>query len=231
MDLQVIKTILNLFGHASGLHTNLSKSLVSPIHCSHNEMLLTTEILSCSVKDFSCTYLGLPLSIHKPIKEVLLPLIDKVADRLPGWKTSLMNRAGRLVMVWVVLTATPIYSMMAMDLPKWVIKAIDKRRVFFGKDRNTLMGVTALFRGKGSSGHWNMEDWGFLICKLLAGHCKFVGCGLRRRTRPNFGLGSKFRYQKMIMLCSTWQWIRLWEMVNPLFFGRTDGYMATPSRN
>jgi hypothetical protein len=84
MDLQVIKTILDLFGHASGLHTNLSKSSVSPIHCSHNEMLLTTEILSCSVKDFSCTYLGLPLSIHKPIKEVLLPLIDKVADRLPG---------------------------------------------------------------------------------------------------------------------------------------------------
>lgn len=38
-----------------------------------------------------------------------------------------MNRAGRLIMVQVVLTATPIYLMTALDLPKCVIKAIDKK--------------------------------------------------------------------------------------------------------
>lgn len=77
MDLRVFKTILDLFGHASGLHTNLTKSSVSPIHCSDAEMLLTADVLACAVKEFSCTYLGLPLTIHKPTKEVLLPLIDK----------------------------------------------------------------------------------------------------------------------------------------------------------
>ncbi len=55
-----------------------------------------------------------------------LTLVDKVADNLPGWEASLMNIASRLIMVKVVLTAVHIYLMMVMDLPKWVIKAIDK---------------------------------------------------------------------------------------------------------
>jgi hypothetical protein len=38
-----------------------------------------------------------------------LKLVDKVADNLPNWKASLMNRAGSLVTVKVVLTAIPIY--------------------------------------------------------------------------------------------------------------------------
>ena len=53
-------------------------------------------------------------------KADLLPLIDKVADNLPGWKASLMNRAGKLVMVQAVLTAIPIYLMIALDLP-WIV--------------------------------------------------------------------------------------------------------------
>jgi len=128
LDLITIKHLLDFFGHASGLRTNLAKSSVSPIHCSDEELALTANTLSCSIKAFPCTYLGLPLSIGKPTKEVLLPLVDRVADYLPGWKASLMHRAGRLVMVKVVLTAVPIYHLIALDLPKWVIKAIDKKR-------------------------------------------------------------------------------------------------------
>ena len=113
-DLSVIRHILDLFGHASGLRTNLAKSSVSPIHCSDEELALTAAVLSSSIKEFPCTYLGLPLSVVKPTKEMLLPLIDKIADYLPGWKASLMNRAGRLVMVRAVLTAAPIYLLITM---------------------------------------------------------------------------------------------------------------------
>jgi hypothetical protein len=41
---------------------------------------------------------------------------------------SLLNKAGRLVLVKVVLTAIPIYHLIALDHPKWVIKAIDKKQ-------------------------------------------------------------------------------------------------------
>ena len=48
MDLQVIKRILDLFGHASGLRTNLTKSSIPPIHCSTEDVQLTAEILVLS---------------------------------------------------------------------------------------------------------------------------------------------------------------------------------------
>lgn len=127
-DLLVMRQVLDLFGQASGLHTNFSKSSSSPIHCSDEDLQHTSDILACAIKDFPCTYLGLPLTLRKPTKEVFQPFTDKVADHLLGWRASLMNRACRLVLTRVVLTATVIYLLIAVDLPKWVIRAIDKKR-------------------------------------------------------------------------------------------------------
>ena len=45
---------------------------------------------------------------------------------LPGWKAELMSRLGRAIHVQFVLTTKVIYKAMAMDLPSWATKAIDK---------------------------------------------------------------------------------------------------------
>jgi hypothetical protein len=58
-----------LFGHASGLRTNLNKSSAFPIQCSVEAVALTEDILSCASKEFPWTYLGLPLSVRKPTRE------------------------------------------------------------------------------------------------------------------------------------------------------------------
>ena len=73
---------------------------------------------SCSLRQYNRLSTG-SLSMQMS-KADLLPLIDKVADNLPGWKASLMNRAGKLVMVQAVLTAIPIYLMITLDLP-WIV--------------------------------------------------------------------------------------------------------------
>jgi hypothetical protein len=127
-DINSTTSILQLFGTASGLITNMTKSSITPIQCSATDIEGIHELLPCRVENFPVKYLGLPLSIKRLTKPQLQPLIDRLADYLSGWKADLMTRAGRATQVQYVLTATVIYHAMALDLPLWVHKAIDKIR-------------------------------------------------------------------------------------------------------
>jgi hypothetical protein len=116
-DINITMNILNLFGEASGLKTNLQKSNVLPIRCDELEISTIQSLLPCPLSTFPCKYLGVPLSLRKLTKDQVQPFVDRLADRLPGWKAELMTRAGRRVLVQFVLTWMLIYLAMAIDLP------------------------------------------------------------------------------------------------------------------
>jgi hypothetical protein len=118
--------ILHFFGEASGLRTNLQKSNVLPIKCGDQELQLVKELLPCATSDFPCKYVGLALSLKKLKTEHIQPIIDKLANQLPGWKTDLLTRAGTKVHIQFVLTSMIIYIAIALDFPQWAHKAIHK---------------------------------------------------------------------------------------------------------
>jgi hypothetical protein len=117
-DIATTMDILQLFGVASGLKTNLQKSNALPIRCEDHDLQIIQQQLPCPLSDFPCKYLGLHLALKKLKKEHIQPIIDRMADSLPSWKADLLTKAGRKVHVQFVLIATIIYLAMALDLPQ-----------------------------------------------------------------------------------------------------------------
>jgi hypothetical protein len=71
-DLQLTKDLLQIFGEASGLQTNLQKSCVIPIQCDDNIVEVVNQSLQCTPSSFPTTYLGLPISDKKLRRSDLL---------------------------------------------------------------------------------------------------------------------------------------------------------------
>ena len=140
-DIEITLDILQLFGTASGLTTNLQKSSVLPLQCSEDDKVFLQESLPCQISEFPCKYLGVPLSPHKLTKAQAMSIVERVVDRLPSWKADLLTKAGRVILVQYVLTSMLIYILLALELPPSVLKAIGKiRRAFLWKGRKDVKG-------------------------------------------------------------------------------------------
>jgi hypothetical protein len=160
-DIQIVLKILEIFGEALGLKTNIQKSNVYPIRCGE-EVVTLQELLPCEISSFPCKYLGLPLSLSKLSRNQTQSIIDKIADQLPRWKTDLMTRAGRKVQVQYVMTGMVINLAMAVDLPPRALKDIDKiRKGFLCMEEKKLEGDTARWLGEECAGQLSLEVWAF----------------------------------------------------------------------
>lgn len=140
-----ITKLLHLFGEASGLKCNFSKSTITPI-CYNGLMVesLATQ-LECPVMNFPWTYLGMPLSCTRLRRVDLQSCFDKIAGRLKSWDQSHMNLDGRLIMVKHVLSAMVVFQMISIDQPGWLLKGVDKlRRGFLWEKKEKASGGKCL---------------------------------------------------------------------------------------
>ncbi len=143
----IIKLILDAFFSCSGLKINYARSSLSPINLGSSEASALADTFGCSVQEFPFTYLGLPLS-PKPLRNSdFLPIIEKVDNRLAGWRAASLSRGGRLVLLSSVLSTIPSYFCSVLHFPVWVCKSIDRiRRGFLWNGKILCSGFHCLVR-------------------------------------------------------------------------------------
>jgi hypothetical protein len=128
-ELRATRYILKIFGEASGLITNLDKTEYYPIRCQDldHERLLQDR----HVAQFPWMYLGLPLHYKRLPRYMIMSLVQKIGNGLPGWKRNMFTYPGRELLVKTVLSAMPTYFFTAYKLPRWAKKEIDRYRHSF----------------------------------------------------------------------------------------------------
>lgn len=104
-DVERLKSLLDQFSAATGLHGNYHKSTAVPMHMSEDDIPRCISALGCKREGFPQAYLGLPLSCEKLRLSAFDPYIGKADRHLAGWQASLLNPMGRTVLINSVLQA------------------------------------------------------------------------------------------------------------------------------
>jgi hypothetical protein len=101
---------------------NVLKSEILPIRCEGIDVQTVLGQFQGRITTMSCTYLSLPLRIGRLKRDDEQILVDKVASRLPRWKGRLLNKAGWLALVNLVLSSLVLHHMTVFQLSKWALK-------------------------------------------------------------------------------------------------------------
>lgn len=94
-------------------------------------ILKASEILGVNASKDLGIYLGFPLSPNRPTKRDVDYILTKVKNKLAGWKTRFLSKAGRTCLANTTLNAIPNYYMQNMHLPKAVLHDLDRIIVDF----------------------------------------------------------------------------------------------------
>jgi hypothetical protein len=109
--------------------------------CETDEETNAVELLGCPIVELPISYLGIPLTIHKPTAAQLQPLMERMAGKLPTWKTRLMQQLGRLALIKAVLAAIPIHQLLALAPSKKILKQLERvERGFLWEGRASANG-------------------------------------------------------------------------------------------
>ena len=111
--------LLEVYGKALGQVINAEKSYVFFSKNTRDEVKAEIlDILGGMKEARQSKYLGLPLVIERPKKQVFNYIRERVINRMCGWKERLLSNVGKEVLLKSVILALPAYARSCCKLPK-----------------------------------------------------------------------------------------------------------------
>ena len=161
-DLQnavTLKRVLDTYCSSSGQLVSTPKS---SIFFSPNTSVLVREgicgELDILTEALSDTYLGLPTMVGVDRSDCFQHLIDRVCQRLKGWKEKVLSMQGKEILLKSVAQAIPSYAMSVFKLPKSICKSITNEMSSFwwvdDEDRKNAL-VCMVENVHPEEGRWN----------------------------------------------------------------------------
>ncbi|KAJ4765712.1 RNA-directed DNA polymerase (reverse transcriptase)-related family protein [Rhynchospora pubera] len=125
-EVLVFTTLLQQFAMASGLRINPQKSgLWFSRICDRLEITRVKTVWNAKQVEGEEMYLGMMISQAGDLKRNGRMVLDRIRNKLAGWKSHMLSQAGRLVMIKAVLMALPVYAVSLEMFPKRVIREIN----------------------------------------------------------------------------------------------------------
>jgi len=124
-QLGYLRGILVLFQAMSGLKINLSISVLIPIG-EVPELNSLANCFGCGVDYLLSSYLGLPFSATYKCKVVWEPVVERFRKKLAVWKSKLLFRGGKLILLKSSLWSLSIYFMSLFAVPVKLARCLEK---------------------------------------------------------------------------------------------------------
>lgn len=122
-----VKEILNDYETESGQAVNYQKSAIFfSSNVRRDKQGEIKQSLGVHNDIGESKYLGLPSLIGRSKKNVFKYLKEKVVQRIKGWSSKMLSRAGKLVMLKNVVQSIPAYAMSCFLMPKSLCQEIQK---------------------------------------------------------------------------------------------------------
>lgn len=114
-----LQQILNSFSEALGQRINIVKSgFIGGKYLPAQRKSELANILSLQIWDNPGLYLGIPAEWGRSKTQSLAWIKEKLLNKIQGWKSLLLNQAGKEVLIKSVLQAVPTYAMSLLKFPK-----------------------------------------------------------------------------------------------------------------
>nr|KYP53205.1 hypothetical protein KK1_024831 [Cajanus cajan] len=149
------------------LAVNFHKSYFGAIELDRNTVEKFADLLNYKIMTVLFIYLGIPIRVVERRRETWKPVIDKIRNKLAGWKHKTISLVGRISLINSVLLVIPLYFLFFFF--RW--KLGDGKEIRFWKDKwlgdqSLLESFSCIFVNSNQKqnkvadmGTWEGQEW------------------------------------------------------------------------